>query len=80
MCELIGNYGRVPVDQCVLSEESKAKAAKWGPCLTLVNVPTLDPATGNVTMEVTKIFSPPVLHERERTSFNQDALFPKVRP
>lgn len=79
-CDLIGNYGRTPVDQCVLSEESKALAAKWGPCLTLVGIPTLDPGSGKVTLELTKIFSQPVLHEREKTTLNQDALFPKVRP
>jgi hypothetical protein len=67
----------VPADRSILSEESKERADRDGPCLTLAELPVLDLATGEVKYEVLKIFSPPVLHEREKTNDMQNLLYPK---
>lgn len=63
-CEIIGGYGRTPINPDILSKKSKKLAAKNGPCLTLAHVPYVDEG-GNVSYEVVKIFSLPVLHARE---------------
>ena len=63
-CRIVGGFSRAPVDPSALSEESKARAAKDGPCLTIAEVPTAD--DGLVSWEVTKVFSPPVLSDRDR--------------
>lgn len=77
LCIIVGGYGRKPVDLEILSEESKALVEKNGPCLTIATVPTTDPDSGMLYMELTKIFHQPILHERETTSFQQNALYPK---
>jgi hypothetical protein len=63
-CRIVGGYGRTPVDPEILSSESRQRAEKDGPCLTIAEVPALE--DGIVVHEVVKIFSPPVLSERER--------------
>lgn len=68
LCRLIGGYGKVPVDLDKMSEQTKEIAKRDGPCLTLAEVPVLDEASKFVTYELTKIFSPPVLHARETLS------------
>jgi hypothetical protein len=76
-CQIVGGYGRAPVDRDALSKESLEAADRDGPCLTLAEVPTFDPDADVVVMEVTKIFSHPVLHERETIGFNQELIYPK---
>lgn len=76
-CQLVGGYGRVPVDQSILSEESRARSVSDGPCVTIAEVPQFDEGSGTVHIEVVKVFHAAVLHEREKTSFNQDMIYPK---
>jgi len=71
LCRLIGGYGKKPVDPGVLSEESKKLAVEHGPCLTIAEVPIIDECSGLETYQITKIFSPPVLHERETLNDDQ---------
>lgn len=65
VCRLVGGYGKKSVDISVLSKESKELFDKNGPCLTIAEIPTLDECSGLMTYQVTKIFAPPILHERE---------------
>jgi hypothetical protein len=62
-CRIVGGYGRIPVDKEILSIESAARSEKDGPCLTIAEIPTLEDDL--IIMEITKIFSHPILHERE---------------
>jgi hypothetical protein len=70
-CRLVGGYGRNPVDQSILSEDSKKLSKEHGPCLTIAEVPILDECSGLAVYQITKIFAPPVLHEREVFSEDQ---------
>jgi hypothetical protein len=63
-CNIIGGYGRKPVDADVLSTESAAVVSKNGPCLTIAEVPEVD--SGMVHYAIVKIFSQPVLADREK--------------
>lgn len=63
-CRILGGFGKQPVEEGVLSEESKALVAQHGPCLTIAEVPKLE--DGLVLHDVIKIFAQPVLNERER--------------
>lgn len=63
-CHILGGYGRVPVDLAILSEESRVRAEKDGACLTIAEVPFMD--DGHLVTETVKIFSGPVLGDRER--------------
>jgi len=63
-CHILGGYGRQPVDPTILSAESLERVKKDGPCLTLAEVPVLD--DGMITWELTKVFGPPIVNERER--------------
>jgi hypothetical protein len=71
-CRLVGGYGKKPVDKEILSEESKELVANNGKCLTIAEVP--DVFRNDVVYNVVKVFSPPVLHERENTSYVADAI------
>jgi hypothetical protein len=64
-CRIIGGFGKQPVDESILSEESKKLIKTNGPCLTIAEVPSVD-EQGYVKWEVTKIFSPPCLSDREK--------------
>jgi hypothetical protein len=48
-----------------------------GPCLTLAYIPTFDEETKQVTHELTKIFSQPVLHPRETVPWNINLMYPR---
>lgn len=65
-CRILGGYGRQPLDPEVLSEESKKRVEKDGPCLTIAEVPSV--VDGVVVHETVKIFAHPVLSDRERTT------------
>ncbi len=73
---MIGGYGRLPVDPGIMSDEAREAAARSGPCLTLAEVPSVD-ESGRVTYELVKIFSPPVLHDREVIPWQIDMVVPK---
>jgi hypothetical protein len=75
VCRVIGGYGRVPVDPGILSPESAARAAADGPCLTLAEVPALEGDL--VVTTVVKVFSPPVLSDRETTTIMMDRMYPR---
>jgi hypothetical protein len=77
LCQVVGGYGRIPIDPSILSEKSKELSDKNGPCLTIAEVPTHDIDSGKVRFEVTKIFHKPVLNSRERTDYQADMLYPK---
>lgn len=76
LCRLVGGYGRTPVDESILSEESKQTVSQNGPCLTIAEVPKTD-ESGRTVFKVVKIFSPPVLHEREQVSWHMNMIYPK---
>lgn len=76
-CQIVGGYGREPVDPMILSPESLKARDKGGPCLTIAYVPVYDEETKQVDMELTKIFAMPVLHERETISWNAEMMYPK---
>lgn len=63
-CRIVGGFGRTPVDPSVLSKESAILSAKDGPCLTIAEIPFRE--DGVVEYKVVKVFSPPVLSDRER--------------
>jgi hypothetical protein len=75
-CNIIGGYSKTPVDKSILSPESLERYEKDGPCLTIAEVPTRN-NDGNIITEVVKIFSNPILHEREKTNMNQNMIYPK---
>lgn len=76
-CNLIGGYGRDPVDPERLSEAARARAAADGPCLTIAEVPALDEATKYVYRKTVTVYHHPVRHERETAGFTANMLFPK---
>jgi hypothetical protein len=76
-CQIVGGYGREPVNPAILSQESHKAWSEKGPCLTIVYIPDIDPETNHVVMKLTKIFGPPVLHEREKIAFNMEVMYPK---
>jgi hypothetical protein len=65
LCRIIGGYSKIPIDKSLLSKESIMKFDRDGPCLTIAEVPFLD-ESGIVVFKVEKVFSPPVLSEREK--------------
>jgi hypothetical protein len=67
-CRLLGGYGRVPVDTHILSAESLVKANRDGNCITIAEVPFLDPDTKKIAFEMVKVFAPAVKHPRETAS------------
>jgi hypothetical protein len=71
-CHLIGGYGRTPVDSEILSEESKKLVIKYGPCLTIAEIPHV--YNGEISFELIKIFSQPILSDREKTNIPLDSL------
>ena len=65
------------VPQDILSEESKGRSAKDGPCLTIAEVPRLDADSGKVFFEKTMVFHQPIIHSRMSTQVqNMDTFFP----
>lgn len=77
LCNLLGGYGRTPVDPLILSAESAARAAADGPCLTIAEVPYVDAGSLTLQYKIEKIFSKPVLHAREVSTEMMDRLYPK---
>jgi hypothetical protein len=77
-CRIIGGFGRKPIAVEKLSEKSKELAVKNGPCLTLAEVPYVDEGSGVLTYDVVKIFSPPNLHPREKTTGIYDMMYPQT--
>jgi len=61
----------------MLSADSQRLAERDGPCLTLVEIPVIDELTGEVGYVLTKVFSKPILHERETVGFHMGMLYPK---
>jgi hypothetical protein len=76
LCQVYG-YGRTPIEKAKLGPESLARSERDGPCLTIAELPVLDSDSGMVITEVLKIFNHPILHEREKTTFHQDMVYPK---
>ena len=65
MCRVVGGFGRTPIDDEILSEESRRQSEMNGKCLTIAEVPYMDDS-GTVFAKVVKIFSQPILAEREK--------------
>jgi hypothetical protein len=76
-CQILGGYGRNPVNPRILSASSLARMQKDGPCLTLAEIPYLDAVTNTLRTEVVSVFSQPVRHPRETVPFNINLLYPK---
>jgi hypothetical protein len=64
-CELIGNFGKDPVDVSILSLASRARMEKDGPCTSYVDIPMYDASSDKVTFETTIIFHHPIRHPRD---------------
>jgi hypothetical protein len=77
MCKILGGYGRKPLEPKVMSKETRELAEKDGPCLTIAEVPALDPASGLVYYDTVKIMSQPILHPREKVSFRTEMMYPQ---
>jgi hypothetical protein len=60
------------VDPEILSEESKAIVEQNGPCLTIASIPVAENE-----MQIFKIFSPPILNDREKPQIPIDGLYPR---
>lgn len=58
----------------MLSEDSRRRSAKDGPCLTIADVPTRDEASGKIYFETTKVFHQPIRHPRETTDVRADIM------
>ena len=76
-CQILGGYGREPIDKSKLSKESLIAYERDGNCLTFAYVPQYNKEDESLTRVLTKIFSPPVLHARESVSFNTEMMYPK---
>jgi len=77
LCKIPGGYGRVPPRPEAMSAESKKLQEEHGECLTIAEVPRLDPPSGKVYREVVKVWHPAVRHPREKTDFRMDMIYPK---
>jgi len=77
-CKVIGGFGRTPIDEDILSENSKELIKSSGPCLTLAYVPVLKTEDGkNYETELVKIFHPAVLSPREKIPSAIDGIYPR---
>lgn len=76
-CRIIGGYGREPLADAVMSEETKKIVERDGPCLTMAEVPKFDEPSGNIYRQITKIFSKPIKHPREKVTFRQNMMYPR---
>lgn len=65
LCKIIGGFGKKPIDRAALSARSASIAEKNGQCLTIAEVPFIDD-DGGLVFHTVKIFSPPVLSDREK--------------
>lgn len=77
MCQLVNGYGRDPISDDKLSEESKQLVDKQGRCLSIAEIPVLDEHTGKIYREIVKIFHQPILHPREKTNWQLDMIYPR---
>lgn len=76
-CNLVGGYGRIPIEESKLSEQSKELVKIYGPCLTIAEIPIMDQELGIIRTEIIKIFHQAVKHERETVSFQAGMLYPE---
>lgn len=76
ICRIIGGYGKTPVDESILSEDSKKIAKLNGYCITLAEVPVIQ-IDGAVGFELVKIFSQPIVSDRQKTNIPLDSLYAK---
>lgn len=75
-CRIVGGYAINPVDPERLSEEGRARAAKDGPCLSIAEVPTIEPS-GHIHFETVKVFHQAIVHPRSKTAHVLDSMFPR---
>ncbi len=73
VCLIIGGYGKTPVDESILSETSLKLSKRSGPCLTLAYIPEVQEETVNTVL--TKIFSPPIISDHEKTNIPLDSVY-----
>lgn len=64
-CRIVNGFGKKPIEKHILSPESLKISERDGPCLTVAEVPSF--SEGELSFDVVKIFSPPVLAQREMT-------------
>jgi len=60
----------------ILNAESAERSRVDGPCLTIVEVPSV--LDGIFVTDIVKVFGPPVTHEREKVSHNVELYYPKT--
>ncbi len=71
-CQIIGGYGNKSVDREILSEENKKLHDEGKTCLTLVYIPFEE--NGAIDYKLQKVFSPPVVTEREKPQITMDSI------
>ena len=76
-CQLVGGYGRNPVDRDVLGVEARVASDRDGPCLTLAQVPRVE--DGHLVRELIKVFSKPVRHGRETVDPTASNIYPRLK-
>jgi len=72
-CRIIGGYATAPIDPERLSGEGKARAAKDGPCMSIAEVPTVEPS-GHIHFEMVRVFHHAIVHPRSTTTLQADAM------
>lgn len=74
LCRVVGGYSSTPAPESKLSAESKKTCeANKGSCLTIVEIPRIE--FDLLVYDIQKIFSPPVLMNRQHTSYQLDMLY-----
>jgi len=72
-CRIVGGYATEPVSPDILSEAGRARAAKDGPCMSIAEVPTMEPS-GHVHHETVMVFHHPIIHPRAHTPYRMDSM------
>lgn len=73
-CQLVGGYGKGPVERDRISAKNLPLYDNHGPCVSFASVPCVDEC-GNLAAKTVKVFHPRVKHERETTDLNfRDSL------
>lgn len=68
-CQLAGGYGKTEVEASKISAKSLPLYQQNGKCVSFALIPFID-ELGNLQTRLTKVFHPPIVHPREKTSYD----------
>ena len=68
-CQLVGGYGKEPVERNRVSSKNLPLYDAHGPSVSIALVPYVDECK-NLATKTVKVFHPPVKHARETTDVN----------